>query len=629
MKLYTLVLIFVVFMNQNATAQIYNNGVFKVENGTSLYTTGIFTNKGNLTTDGNLYLKSDFINDNLLSSASGTVYFTGTTMQNLTGSSKLVTFNNLEINNNGFGVLVADSLNLTVANSVILSNGILSLAGEAQLIQTHSGVSTNSAVSGKLFVSQQGTADKYKFNYWSSPVNVGGQYSLGSCLYDGTNFTVNPLTPSFVAYTSGYDGGLTNPITISSYWLYKFVNQADANGWTQIGSSGLLNIGEGFTMKGTGNAGGTQNYVFGGTPNDGVYTHTIDADKMSILGNPYPSALDANQFITDNLTSFASGTVIYFWEHWGGGSHYTADYQGGYSTYSIGGGVPATAHPDLVLTGDGNITPKRYIPVGQGFFVQAAPTGGSFVFNNGQRKFEVKGANSVFTRANQNNATSTVDMRIRLGHEDALGFHRQILVAFMDGTTPGIDTGYDAKMIDVSANDMYWHLDNEAYVIQAQPYYSTMELPLGITSSSEQTHKIMIDQLENFVEPILLVDTETGLAYNLNEGTANISIPAGTFNSRFKIAFEQTTLSKPEAELNVFKIIYNQEAKNIEIFNPNQEEINQIDVYNISGQLINRIELSQNSFQEKITIPFKQSSGVYIIKINKSSQPQSFKLAVY
>lgn len=291
--------------------------------------------------------------------------------------------------------------------------------------------------------------------------------------------------------------------------------------------------------------------------------------------------------------------------------------------------MPATAHPDLVLTGDGNITPQRYIPVGQGFFVQAATTGGSFVFNNGQRKFEVKGANSVFTRANQNNAIATVDMRIRLGHEDALGYHRQILAAFMDGTTPGIDTGYDAKMIDVNANDMYWYLNNEAYVIQAQPYYSTMELPLGITSSSEQTHKIMIDQLENFVEPILLVDTETGLAYNLNEGTANISIPAGTFNDRFKIAFEQTTLSKPEAELITIKIIYNQEAKNIEIFNPNQEEISQIDVYNISGQLINRIEVSQNSFQEKITIPFNQSSGVYIIKINKSSQPQSFKLAVY
>jgi len=284
----------------------------------------------------------------------------------------------------------------------------------------------------------------------------------------------------------------------------------------------------------------------------------------------------------------------------------------------------------LTQSGLGVITPKRYIPVGQGFFVQAATgTGGNFVFNNSQRKFEVKGVNSVFTRANQNKVASAVDVRIRLGHEDALGFHRQILVSFIDGTTPGIDIGYDAKMIDVSANDMYWYLNDEAYVIQAQPYYNIMELPLGITSSSEQIHKIMIDQLENFVEPILLIDTETGLTYNLSEGTANVSIPAGTFNTRFKIAFMQTTFSNPEVELNSLKIVYNRGAKNIEIFNPNQEEINQIDVYSISGQLINRLELDRKPFQEKITIPFKQSTGVYLIKINKSSQPQSFKLAIY
>jgi len=139
----------------------------------------------------------------------------------------------------------------------------------------------------------------------------------------------------------------------------------------------------------------------------------------------------------------------------------------------------------------------------------------------------------------------------------------------------------------------------------------------------------MIDQLENFVEPILLIDTETGLTYNLSEGTANVSIPAGTFNTRFKIAFMQTTFSNPEVELNSLKIVYNRGAKNIEIFNPNQEEINQIDVYSISGQLINRLELDRKPFQEKITIPFKQSTGVYLIKINKSSQPQSFKLAIY
>jgi hypothetical protein len=470
MKLYSLVMLFMVFVNQSVLAQVYNVGAFKIENGTSFYSTGTFTNKGALTTDGNLYLKADFVNDNTVTASSGTAYFTGSSTQNITGLAKQVAFYNLNINNSGLGVKVADSLHLLVANSVALTGGILSLSGEAQLIQTHSGVSANSAVSGKLFISQQGTSDKYKFNYWSSPVNVGGQYGLSSCLYDGTYFSASPFTPPSVVYTSGYDGSQTNPITISNYWIYKFINQANANGWSQIGSSGLLNPGEGFTMKGTGNAGGKQNYVFGGTPNDGIYTHTIGADKMSILGNPYPSALDANQFINDNLSSFATGTVIYFWEHWGGGSHYTTDYQGGYSTYSIVGGVSATAHPDLVMAGTGYVQPQRYIPVGQGFFVQASATGGNFTFNNGQRKFEVEGANSVFTRANQSKVTAALNVRVRLGHEDALGFHRQILVSFIEGTTSGVDIGYDAKMIDVSANDMYWYLNNESYIIKEQPY---------------------------------------------------------------------------------------------------------------------------------------------------------------
>jgi hypothetical protein len=262
--------------------------------------------------------------------------------------------------------------------------------------------------------------------------------------------------------------------------------------------------------------------------------------------------------------------------------------------------------------------------------VQAASiTGGNFTFNNSQRKFEVEGANSVFTRANQNKATAAVNVRVRLGHEDVLGFHRQILVSFMDETTPGVDIGYDAKMIDVSANDMYWHLDNEAYVIQAQPYYGTLELPLGITSSSEQVHKIMIDQLENFTDPVILIDTQTGLSYDLKDGTANISIPAGTFNNRFRIAFAQTTLSNNEVDLDILKVVYNPKDKNIEIFNPNQEEITRIEVYNISGQLIIRKEINQKSHQENIKIPFNKSNGVYLLKINTSSQPQSFKLAVY
>ncbi|WP_417197608.1 hypothetical protein [Bizionia sp.] len=65
-----------------------------------------------------------------------------------------------------------------------------------------------------------------------------------------------------------------------------------------------------------------------------------------------------------------SGTLC-FWEHWGGGSHVTAEYQGGYGTYNFSGGVPAAAmahQTDVAQVGTEQNT-GRYIPVEQGFFV--------------------------------------------------------------------------------------------------------------------------------------------------------------------------------------------------------------------------------------------------------------------
>jgi hypothetical protein len=55
-----------------------------------------------------------------------------------------------------------------------------------------------------------------------------------------------------------------------------------------------------------------------------------------VVGNPYSSALDAHEFISDNPD--IDGTV-YFWEHWRGNSYILKDYQGCYATYNYSDGV--------------------------------------------------------------------------------------------------------------------------------------------------------------------------------------------------------------------------------------------------------------------------------------------------
>ena len=78
--------------------------------------------------------------------------------------------------------------------------------------------------------------------------------------------------------------------------------------WSSIDENSNLFPGEGYSMKGTSGAAdidtGFQNYVFKGLPNNGNITLELDkssSDVARLIGNPYPSALDATAFILDNM----------------------------------------------------------------------------------------------------------------------------------------------------------------------------------------------------------------------------------------------------------------------------------------------------------------------------------------
>lgn len=334
---------------------------------------------------------------------------------------------------------------LTISHYLEL-DGVIDLVGESQLIQSEGSIlDTDSG--GYIERDQQGTANSYNFNYWSSSVGpIGGDtgtkgtgvasananYSVAGVLNDGTI----PSTLQNINFNASYaaaDGATTNPITISSYWLYKFYGASDDyNAWLSITDASALQAGEGYTMKGTsGTANVTdfQNYTFVGQPNNGDITLQLDknpGDVERLIGNPYPSAIDATQFILDNMSiadggNNTNGTIfngaLYFWDHFGEeNSHYTSDFVGGYATRNLTGGAVAISNDARVnTTGEsGTKVPGPYIGVNQGFFVSTAlegfnnnnavpltfVDGGNIVFKNSQRVFQVEAAaNSVFMRS--------------------------------------------------------------------------------------------------------------------------------------------------------------------------------------------------------------------------------------
>ncbi|WP_417290114.1 LamG-like jellyroll fold domain-containing protein [Corallibacter sp.] len=549
---------------------------------------------------------------------------------------------------NGYGVTISHYLNL---------DGKIDLEGESQLIQT---LDSDLVVgtSGSLEKDQQGTQDFYTYNYWSSPVGTGTSasnnysYSLNNnILKDGTT----PATPSNITFVSGYNGATSPSLSIAHYWIWKFGNlpSGDYSSWQHVRNTGTILAGEGFTMKGVTDTGGTvsleQNYVFDGKPNNGDVNLTINAGNDYLVGNPYASAIDAEQFIIDNGARLdytdpsGSGTypeidpsisgTLYFWEHWGGGSHVTAEYQGGYGTYNFSGGVPAAAYgtpdPDVAQVGTGTKTPGRYIPVGQGFFV-TSDNSGTINFNNGQRVFQKEGtAASVFMR-NSNSASTTennteiVDerMKLRIGFNSVNTIHRQLLVTVDDRATAGEDWGFDAEITDdkeYQIDDMAWLIEDKKYTVQGiNEINQATILPLEIHTSTDGMNNITIDILENVPNDLNIYahDKELNIYHDLRESNYEIFLLAGEYLDRFEITFhDDNLLSVDENEIaDTLQVFYANSKESIVIQNPKLVDLKSVEVFNILGQSIytfddletaNHLELKTN----------KISTGTYILHL--------------
>uniref|UniRef100_UPI0035695890 GEVED domain-containing protein n=1 Tax=Lutibacter sp. TaxID=1925666 RepID=UPI0035695890 len=550
--------------------------------------------------------------------------------------------NNIELET-GTSLIVYDNY-IQIAGNLLL-NGFIDLDGEGQLIQ-NTGSTLDNASTGYIERDQQGQGNKFRYNQWSSPViktgsSNGASFSISDVLRDGTI----PSSPGPITYTSGYNGSKSPTFTLSTYWMYKFANSPDGSyaSWFPIGSTGSLNPGEGYTMKGAGNPGDDeQNYVFVGKPNNGTITLTVGGNNDYLVGNPYPSALDADQFLDDNTPSGTGSSItgtLYFWEHYGGNSHNLKDYQAGFGSYTKAGGVPATAGalPEVSAFGTPVKTPEQYIAIAQGFFVVGDADGGTIEFNNGQRVFETEASgNSIFMKGEASKTTSstktTADVRpkFRIGFEGASITHRQILFTVDENTSDAVDWGYEAEIYEMFDDDMFWTINDKKYVIQASNNVDEdKEIPLGIKSSGEQI-SIKVDALENVDESteLYIKDNVTGLINDIKNDSFDITLEKGEYLNRFSLVFKpQNTLGVEEEILESgITVFMNNITSELQITNNSDVNIEWVNVYNQLGQIV---KYYKNSSKEtKLDIPINANSGVYFVAIKTQNGTLSKKIII-
>ncbi len=560
-------------------------------------------------------------------------------------------------NKNLLGLFVnANTLSATNNSKFEISHylrldGVMDLEGRSQLVQTlNSDLDPTSA--GSLHRDQQGHRIVFNYNYWSSPVGAinattnNNNYTVAGVMKDGTT-----ATPQNITWTGGLNGSPTSPITLSSYWIFKFQNLTPAYAnWQSAGPNGALLPGQGYTLKGSG-AAVNQNYTFVGKPNNGPITGTISANNLNLSGNPYASALDANAFITAN-TATTTG-ALYFWEHYNtNSSHNLLAYQGGYAVRTLVGGTPPVAPPGISGLGSSTRIPGRFIPVGQGFMIYGSATGGAITFNNTQRAFvrednvnsnvmfrinpsaSIVSANH-FSNNNEDEFTEDQYQKIRLTFKDRRGYRRQILMGFMDEkATSGIDAGYDARLLDNQPCDMYFLNNGEKLNISGEGAFNVNSIyPLGIKTDAFGDINIKVASLENFDDSVnvYIHDNVTNTYHDIKNEEYAIVLPQGTLENRFSLRFINPATGVRDIENgDAIQIAYTNADDMLTIKNNLVDTIvEKVELYNLLGQAIGTWNVEDDQSQLNIQLPIKNiSTGTYIVKIKTTKGDTSRKIII-
>ncbi|SHF89184.1 Por secretion system C-terminal sorting domain-containing protein [Flavobacterium fluvii] len=536
---------------------------------------------------------------------------------NIDGCSCTVTAGNVVINSGH---------TLKITNWVHVNGGTLTFENNASLVQINNVSNTNS---GDIRYKRLTTAIRNTdYTYWSSPV---AGFTLGGV-------SPNTLADKFYSYDSSIED------------------------WKQESAATSMVSGVGYIIRGP----QTSLYLpptppnlyqatFVGVPNNGHYEITgIIADKSYLLGNPYPSALDADAFLDANQ-NVLDGT-LYFWTHNtpiavgtpdpGSGLYaYSGD---DYASYNRTGGVstgakaPSSVPPN---TGSNSNIPSGEIASGQGFFAgsKVAPIGTKIIFDNSMRLSSVGAIldNSQFfkTRNPKEKVASPMEKnRLWLNLTNTQGAFKQTLVGYITDATNNYDSRFDGESFDGNVFLDFYSINNRKNLTiqgRALPFDENDEVPLGYRVAVDGTFTVEIDQTDGVLsnQPVFLEDKLTNSIFDLKSGNYTFNTMAGTFNNRFVLRYKDTsnkTLSVGEMDDNdEIVVLYSNNYKTLIIRNNvSDATVNSVTLFNMSGKKISYWDVKGRE-QTSIQIPIKNvPSEIYIVKVKTTKGEFSKKIVI-
>lgn len=563
-----------------------------------------------------------------------------------------------------------------VTQDVNLDNtGNFYLRNNSQLLQGTVGAGANRGL-GNLSVFQEGTSGTTKYNYWCSPVGspdvAAGNTDFGITLLNRpTGLTLS--TPVTILSATALDG-ISTPLSIAPRWIYTFSSSLTYAQWLAIGSASSITPGLGFTMKGTdlgdatvadategvaNNAGG-QRYDFRGLPNDGSIVNTVSVGNFTLVGNPYPSAINLKHFLiggaSDGFPLILGNTnttgVAYFWEQ-AGSTHYITDYNGGYGIYTPATNIytPAafwnydgTGNQETNIADPGTVYERKFSPIGQGFMVRGA-VAGDVTMRNYYRIFVKEGVanESEFERvANPNrildseyypeipNVAGIDYTQIKKGSSPHLrinavynnGPTAPTTLALDDKATDGFDFGFDGHSAsNLTPMEFYYIIngETEGFTALATNFDIDKRIPVGFRTNQQANFKVSVADVYDFDDNqnVYMHDKETGIYYDIKNGIFDMTLPAGDNKTRFEITFKNyaDVLDNNDNEADSFQVFQNNDNAMLTIVNTMKKDVTSIDLYDVTGKtVISKVNLGKSDQYEISTSGL--SDGIYIVKLN-------------
>lgn len=465
-------------------------------------------------------------------------------------------------------VVLASGHNMTLNNELTVSGGSFTVQNNANLVQIND--VTNS---GNISVVRN-TAALMRQDYvmWGAPVS-GQQLQA---------FSPQTLSNRFYTYNSATDT------------------------YAAVSASGNFNVGSGYLIRVPNNHPVTPTIwtgTFSGVPNNGTVTlSSLTANKYYSIGNPFPSTIDANTFITSNSLAEA----VYFWRKTNNAA------TSSYATYTLAGGVSNSGGDPLGLI------PNGFIQVGQGFIAKVPTGASSLSFTNGMR---VANNGNQFLRSAQFERH-----RYWLNLTDNTGFFGQMMVAYMTGATNGYDPAIDGLFFGDSQTALTSIVENQEYVIQGRaiPFQTSDVVTLGFKSELGGDYTIALNSFDGLFETenqaIYLKDNLTNSLTNLKSGSYGFSTTAGVFNNRFEVVYENT-LGIEQAGSSSNSVAVYQQTNEIVVHSA-LVKLASVQLYDIRGRLLmsgdhlntNEVRLDAGTAQQVLIVKVTTANGEVISK---------------